>query len=98
LARVIRKIQVKPPDEKKEIIINELIEVFEKIGYQVRNEKGNFKGGFCLLREQKVLLLNKNLVQDKKIGFLLKNISELNTENIFIKPAIRAMIDKQSLI
>ncbi|MBN1634662.1 MAG: hypothetical protein JW917_10900 [Ignavibacteria bacterium] len=98
MARVIRKIQSKTPDEKKETLIRELIEIYGKIGFKVRTEKGNFKGGFCLLREQKILLLNKNLSQEKKIGFLLKNLSELNTEEIYIKPAIRELIDNQSFV
>jgi len=98
LARVIRKIPFKPPDEKKEILIKELIEVYELIGFKVRTEKGNFKGGFCLLREQKMLLLNRNLEQDKKIGFLLKNLSELNTEEVYVKPAIRELINNQSFV
>ena len=98
MARVIRKIPFKPPDEKKEILIKELIEVYEQIGFKVRTEKGNFKGGFCLLREQKLLLLNRNLEQDKKIGFLLKNLSELNTEEVYLKPAIRELINNQSFV
>lgn len=98
MARVIRKIPLKPPDEKKEILIKELIEVYERIGFKVRTEKGSFKGGFCLLREQKMLLLNRNLEQGKKIGFLLKNLSELNTEEIYVKPAIRELINNQSFV
>lgn len=98
MARVIRKIPSKPVDEKKEILIKEITELYEQIGFKVRTEKGNFKGGFCLLREQKILLLNRNLEQDKKLGFLLKNLSELNTEDIYIKPAIRELIDNQSFI
>ena len=66
--------------------------------YEVRIEKGSFKGGFCLLRESKVLLINKNLEQDKKINFLLKNLSEIGTDEIFIKPNIREMLDNQSFI
>lgn len=98
MARVIRKIPVKPPDEKKEALIKEVIEIYGQIGYKVRTEKGSFKGGFCLLREQRILLLNRNLEQNKKIEFLLKNLSELNTENVYIKPAIRDLMDNQTFV
>jgi len=98
LARVIRKIPIKPPDEKKEALIKEITEIYEQIGYKVRTEKGSFKGGFCLLREQRILLLNRNLEQNKKLGFLLKNLSELNTENVYIKPAIRDLMDNQTFV
>lgn len=98
MARVIRKLPVKQLDEKKETLILEIIEIYNSIDYKVRIEKGLFKGGFCLLKEKRLFLLNKNLDQDKKINFLLKNLSELNTENIFIKPNIREMMDNATII
>lgn len=96
MSKVIKKAIVKQTDEKQELLINELIEVFKNIGYEVRIEKGSFKGGCCLLREQRVFLLNKNIEPLKKIGFLAKNLSELEIENIFIKPEIRDLIEKES--
>jgi hypothetical protein len=93
--RVIKKTPPKVVDENKEKLINELIEVFIKVNYTVRIEKGSFKGGFCLLREQKLFLLNKNLNQDKKISFLLKNLSEIGVDDVFLKPNIRELIENE---
>jgi hypothetical protein len=97
MSKVIKKAIVKQVDEKQELIIDELIEVFKNIGYDVRIEKGSFKGGFCLLREQKLFLLNKNIEPAKKIGFLAKNLSELGIEDIFVKPEIREIIERESV-
>lgn len=97
MSKVIKKAVVKQVDEKQELIIDELIEVFKNIGYDVRIEKGSFKGGFCLLREQKLFLLNKNIEPAKKIGFLAKNLSELGIEDIFVKPEIREIIERESV-
>ena len=93
--RVINKPAAKIIDENKDRLIDELKEVFVKINYTVRIEKGNFKGGFCLLREQKLFLLNKNLSQDKKISFLVKNLAIIGVDDIFLKPNIREMIDNE---
>lgn len=49
--------------------------------YILRYEKGNFKSGYCLLREQKIMILNKFFATEGKINALLdilKNI-ELDT-------------------
>jgi hypothetical protein len=97
MSKVIKKAVVKQIDEKQELIISELIEVFKNIGYEVRIEKGFFKGGFCLLREQQLFLLNKNIEPVKKISFLARNLSELGIENIFVKPEIREIIEKESV-
>jgi len=95
LSRVIKKAPKPIIDEKKDDIINELIEIINNLGLNVRTEKGMFKGGFCLLREQKLFLLNKNLEQDKKINVLAKCIAEIGVEGIYIKPNIRDLIEKE---
>ena len=92
MSKLIKKTAKPVFDNKKEEIIQDLIEILEKIGYTVRIEKGTLKCGFCLLRDQKIFLINKNLEQDKKISILVKNISETGTENIFIKPGLRELI------
>jgi len=97
MSKVIKKASVKQVDEKQEIIIGELIELFKNIGYEVRVEKGSFKGGFCLLREQKLFLLNKNIEPLKKINFLARNLSELGIEDIFVKPELREIIERESV-
>ncbi|HMS63659.1 MAG TPA: hypothetical protein PKD83_00235 [Ignavibacteria bacterium] len=96
MAKLIKKSPKSVTDEKKEILIQELIEVLDKLGYSVRVEKGVFKGGFCLLREQKIFLLNKNLEQDKKIGILVRNIAEAGADELYLKPNIRELVDRET--
>lgn len=98
MGRVIRKPREKRIDEKKEQLIKELIALYEQLGFTARIEKGFFKDGFCLLRNQKILLLNKNLEQDKKIKFLIQNLTELPIDNIFIKPGLRELIENHTLV
>lgn len=93
---LIKKQPVKKTDEKKDVTINELIELLNNMGYRVRIEKGTFKGGFCLLREEKIFLLKKDLEQDRKINVLAKNIAEIGVEDIFIKPNLRELIETAS--
>jgi len=96
LSKVIKKSAPHVNDEKKETLIRELVEILDKLGFSVRIEKGSFKGGFCLLREQRIFLLNRNLEQDKKISILVKNIAGIGVEGLYLKPNIRELIDKES--
>ncbi|MBK8550513.1 MAG: hypothetical protein IPL53_05395 [Ignavibacteria bacterium] len=96
MSKIIKKTVNTVFNEQKDALIDELIEVLEKLGFSVRIEKGVFKGGFCLLRDQKLFLLNKNLEQDKKINILVKNISRIGVEGIFLKPMIRDLVEKES--
>ena len=40
--------------------------------YFLRYEKGNFKSGYCLLRDQKIIILNKFFNTEGKINILLE--------------------------
>ena len=39
--------------------------------YILRYEKGNFKAGYCLLKEQKIMIVNKFFSMEGKINALL---------------------------
>ena len=39
--------------------------------YTLRYEKGNFKSGYCLLKEQKIMIVNKFFTTEGKINALL---------------------------
>jgi hypothetical protein len=46
--------------------------------YILRYEKGNFKAGYCLLKEQKIMIINKFFTTEGKINALLdifKNVT-----------------------
>ncbi|WP_317047961.1 hypothetical protein [Pseudochryseolinea flava] len=39
--------------------------------YTLRYEKGNFKSGYCLLKDQKIMIINKFFTTEGKINTLL---------------------------
>ncbi len=40
--------------------------------YFLRYEKGNFKSGYCLLHDQKIIIVNKFFTTEGKINILLE--------------------------
>jgi hypothetical protein len=40
--------------------------------YMLRYEKGTFKSGYCLLRDQKIMIVNKFFTTEGKINVLLE--------------------------
>lgn len=40
--------------------------------YFLRYEKGSFKSGYCLLREQKIMIVNKYFATEGKINVILE--------------------------
>jgi hypothetical protein len=46
--------------------------------YVLRNEKGNFKSGYCLLKDSKVIVINKFATLETRINALIEILKELN--------------------
>lgn len=79
---------------KPEEVYNELIEIADKLGIKVRKDSGNFRGGSCILNEQKIIVINNSIPIEAKANLLAKCLTTFSIENVFIKPAVRDYINK----
>jgi hypothetical protein len=80
---------------KQEELLEELEELARQLGLVVRYEKGDFEGGYCILKADRMLLINKRLMPNKKSSVFAVALHEIGLENIFIKPAIREYIEDE---
>lgn len=80
---------------KPEDRIAELEEIARQLGVTIRYEKGDFEGGFCILKDQKIILINRKLVPTRKASVLAVALAELGLDAIFIKPAVREFIEDE---
>ncbi len=48
--------------------------------YTLRYEKGNFKSGYCVLKEQKIMIVNKFYTTEGKINALLDILKVIQLE------------------
>ena len=51
--------------------LTKLEEMIGESDYVLRYEKGTFKAGYCLLRDQKIMIVNKFFATEGKINALL---------------------------
>ncbi len=61
--------------------LTKIEDIISESDYVLRYEKGNFKSGYCLLKDQKIMIVNKFYTTEGKINALLeilKNV-ELDT-------------------
>jgi hypothetical protein len=80
---------------KHEVLIQELQEVAAQLGVTIRFERGDFEGGYCILREQRILLVNRRLFPAKKASVLAMAMHEIGLDNMYLKPAVRAYIEDE---
>lgn len=60
-----------------------LEDLITETDYDLRYEKGNFKSGYCILNDTKIIIVNKYYAVDGKINCLLDIIKsiDLNTSS-----------------
>lgn len=57
--------------------LDKLENIFAASDYILRYEKGNFKSGYCILKDSKIVIINKYYTLDGKINTLIEIIKEI---------------------
>lgn len=72
----------------------ELIELASTLGYRICRDNGNFRGGACILNNEKIIVLNRNLPIELQAN-ILSNAIYHEIQSKFIKPELRKRIEKE---
>ena len=59
------------------IFQSKLENILESQEYKIRFEKGNFKSGYCIIKDKKVVIINKYFSLEGKINALIKIIKSI---------------------
>ena len=87
---------MKIKEKEFEEFIQELKGLAVQLGAEVRFEKGDFKGGYCLLKESKIIVINKMANLQRKAMILSMALKELGINEVFLTPRLRELIDEMS--
>jgi len=79
----------------QEQILKELETLAANSGITVRYEKGDFEGGFCVLKTERLIVVNKKLPPARKSSVLGQGLAEIGIEDRFLKPAVRDYIEEE---
>ena len=80
---------------KHEELIKELQDLAAQLNVTIRYEWGDFEGGYCVLKEKRILLVNRRLMPTRKASVLATALQEIGLENVFLKPVLRAYIEDE---
>lgn len=76
--------------------LQELKALVGQLGATLRFEKGNFKGGYCILHDSKVIVINRMANQQRKVMILSAALKELGVDKMYLSPKIREVIDEMA--
>ena len=78
-----------------EQILSELEELSTNCGITIRYEKGDFDGGYCVLKAERLIVINKRLAIPRRTSVLAQGLAEVGIDEIYLKPAIREYIEDE---
>jgi len=89
---------MKIKEKEFEDTLQDLKALAAQLGAKVRFEKGDFKGGYCIIKESKVIVINKMTNLQRKVMILSAALKELGVDKIYLTPKIREFIDEMAEI
>ena len=77
---------------KTERLLEELTDAAQRLGYEVRTEKGNFRGGRCAVGGARLIVLNTRYLPEQRLAVLAECL-RAEAEGIYLKPAVRDALE-----
>jgi hypothetical protein len=87
---------MKLKEKEFEEVLDELKAIANQLGATVRFEKGDFKGGYCIINDNKVIVINKLTNLQRKVMILSVALKELGVDKVYLTPKIREVIEEMS--
>ena len=60
--------------------LNKLEDILSETPFILRYEKGNFKSGYCILKDTQIVIVNKYFTTEGKINCLVDIINQLDID------------------
>ncbi|MBK8946406.1 MAG: hypothetical protein IPM32_14215 [Ignavibacteriae bacterium] len=85
---------MKIKEKEFEEVLEDLKSVASQMGAKVRFERGDFKGGYCIVKESKIIVLNRLSTTQRKVITLSAALKELGVDEIYLPPKLREIIEQ----
>ncbi len=81
--------------KKPETVLEELEKFVRGLGITLRYERGDFEGGYCVLKEQKMIVINKLANTQKRISLLAQSIVEIGIDESLMSETVKEIIEDE---
>ncbi|NOZ75728.1 MAG: hypothetical protein GXO90_10235 [FCB group bacterium] len=76
---------------------DKLLSYFEdlarKMGIRVIYDRGAFRGGTCLLKEERVIVVNQHRPIEERLRILARGFTSLDLSGVYLVPVLRAYLE-----
>lgn len=77
-----------------ESLQNKLEDIFKKLTYRVRYERGNFKSGYCVIDHQNVIVINKFFSLESKVNAMIEILRDIKADFSLLDPNTARLADQ----
>jgi len=74
---------------------NELLALSKQLGISIRRENGNFRSGYAILKEQKIIIINKTVPIETAAGVIARAMPDDLLNTSYVKPIVREFIESE---
>jgi hypothetical protein len=85
---------MKIKEKEFETLLQDLKSIATQMGAKVRFERGDFKGGYCLIKDSKIIVINKLSNMQRKVMILAAALNELGIDDMYLTPRLREVIEE----
>jgi hypothetical protein len=78
--------------------LTKLEDLISESDYMLRYEKGNFKAGYCVLRDQKIMIVNKFFLTEGKINALLEILKNTTLDTTRLSEKNKKLYDELLMV
>lgn len=87
---------MKIKEREFEKLLQDLRQIAQEMGAKVMFERGDFKGGYCILKDDRTIVINKLSTLQRKVIILTNALKELGVDDKYLTPKLREVIEEIS--
>lgn len=79
---------------KSKNTLKKLETLFQELNYQIRYERGNFKSGYCIVNDSRMIVINKFFDVKARIDTLLDILTQIDISSIELSEPSQEILQK----
>jgi hypothetical protein len=79
-----------------EKLCSELENALIRLGWKIRQERGNFKGGACLLSGEQMVIINRKLNVEERIEIFSQALKKNELDALYLLPEVRRFLESET--
>jgi len=78
---------------KTSLLLQELEQLADRLGWEIRYEKGDFQSDHCRKSGQRLIFIQKNATASERLHHIARILGQENLDGVFLLPQVRNIID-----